>query len=47
MRQSNEEDEAHEWQTYLVDESPSPEAIVAEQDEKVASKKRWPLQSMY
>jgi len=30
----HEEDEAHGWQTYLVDQSPSPEAIVAEQDEK-------------
>jgi RNA polymerase sigma-32 factor len=26
--------EADEWQSYLVDQSPSPEAIVAEQDEK-------------
>jgi len=26
--------EADEWQSFLVDQSPSPEAIVAEQDEK-------------
>jgi RNA polymerase sigma-32 factor len=30
----HDEGEADEWQTYLVDQSPSPEAIVAEQDEK-------------
>jgi RNA polymerase sigma-32 factor len=30
----HEEGEADEWQTYLVDQSPSPEAVVAEQDEK-------------
>jgi RNA polymerase sigma-32 factor len=28
------EEDADEWQTYLVDQSPSPEAIVVEQDEK-------------
>ncbi|HEX9470246.1 MAG TPA: RNA polymerase sigma factor RpoH [Bradyrhizobium sp.] len=30
----HDEGEAGEWQTYLVDQSPSPEAIVVEQDEK-------------
>jgi RNA polymerase sigma-32 factor len=30
----HEDGDAEEWQTYLVDQSPSPEAIVAEQDEK-------------
>src|ERR1700704_722227 len=30
----DEEGEPHEWQNYLVDQSPSPEAIVAERDEK-------------
>jgi RNA polymerase sigma-32 factor len=30
----SEEGEPDEWQNYLVDHSPSPEAIVAEQDEK-------------
>jgi RNA polymerase sigma-32 factor len=29
-----EEGESDEWQNYLVDQSPSPEAILAEQDEK-------------
>ena len=31
---THEEGEPEEWQSYLVDQSPSPEAIVAEQDEK-------------
>jgi RNA polymerase sigma-32 factor len=30
----HEDGDAEEWQTYLVDQSPSPEAIVVEQDEK-------------
>jgi RNA polymerase sigma-32 factor len=30
----HEDGDAEEWQTYLVDQSPSPEAIVTEQDEK-------------
>src|SRR6202007_2632807 len=30
----SEEGEPDEWQNYLVDQSPSPEAIVAEQDER-------------
>jgi RNA polymerase sigma-32 factor len=30
----HEDGDAEEWQTYLVDQSPSPEAIVADQDEK-------------
>jgi RNA polymerase sigma-32 factor len=30
----HDEGEAGEWQSYLVDQSPSPEAIVVEQDEK-------------
>jgi RNA polymerase sigma-32 factor len=30
----HEDDETGEWQDYLVDQSPSPEAIVVEQDEK-------------
>jgi RNA polymerase sigma-32 factor len=30
----HEDGDAEEWQTYLVDQSPSPEAIVVDQDEK-------------
>lgn len=30
----HDEDEAGEWQSFLVDQSPSPEAMVAERDEK-------------
>jgi len=31
----HEDGEIGEWQDHLVDQSPSPEAIVVEQDEKV------------